>query len=81
MIYSADELIQKRKDLWQNKHSIFQDKKLRQAIANEIIKNEQLRSEIQEYPEKLIELLFVVVEKEGNRVLQLQLLHISLHVL
>ena len=66
MIYSADELIQKRKDLWQNKHSIFQDKKLRQAIANEIIKNEQLRSEVQEYPEKLIELLFVVVDKDKN---------------
>ena len=66
MIYSADELIQKRKDLWQNKHSIFQDKKLRQAIANEIIKNEQLRSEVQEYPEKLIELLFFFFYKDKN---------------
>lgn len=66
MKYTADGLIQKRKELWESKHSIFQDKKLRQGIANEIIKNEYLRKEVQDYPEKLIELLFVVVDKEKN---------------
>lgn len=66
MRYSADELIQKRKELWNTKHSIMQDKKLRQGIANEIVKNEQLRIEIQEFPEKLVELLFIVVDKEKN---------------
>lgn len=63
---SADELIQKRKELWNTKHSIMQDKKLRQGIANEIVKNEQLRMEVQEFPEKLVELLFIVVDKEKN---------------
>jgi len=66
MKYSADELIFKRKEHWNEKHSIMQDKKLRQAIANEIIQNETLRNEIQEYPEKLIELLFIVVDKDKN---------------
>lgn len=68
MKYSADELILKRKELWFNKYSIMQDKKLREAIADELIKNEKLREEIKLYPEKLIELLFVVVDKEKNLV-------------
>lgn len=68
MKYTADELILKRKEKWNEKHSIMQDKKLRQAIANEIIANENLRNEIKEYPEKLIELLFIVVDKDKNLV-------------
>ena len=68
MNYNADYLIQKRKDLWNDTHSIMKDKKLRLAIANELIKNEKLRNEIKSYPEKLIELLFVVVDKEKNLV-------------
>lgn len=68
MNYNADYLIQKRKDLWSDTHSIMKDKKLRLAIANELIKNETLRNEIKTYPEKLIELLFVVVDKEKNLV-------------
>ena len=68
MNYNTDYLIQKRKDLWSDTHSIMKDKKLRLAIANELIKNETLRNEIKTYPEKLIELLFVVVDKEKNLV-------------
>ena len=68
MNYNADYLIQKRKDLWNETHSIMKDKKLRLAIANELIKNEKLRNEIKSYPEKLIELLFIVVDKEKNLV-------------
>lgn len=68
MNYNADYLIQKRKDLWNDTHSIMKDKKLRLAIANELIKNEKLRNEIKSYPEKLIELLFIVVDKEKNLV-------------
>lgn len=68
MNYNADYLIQKRKDLWNDTHSIMKDKKFRLAIANELIKNEKLRNEIKSYPEKLIELLFVVVDKEKNLV-------------
>lgn len=63
MTYTADYLIQKRKDKWQELHSIEHDKKLRQAIANEMLTNKELLAEIKRYPEKLIELVFIVVDK------------------
>ena len=59
MSYTADYLIQKRKDKWNELHSIEQDKKLRAAIANEMLNDMELLAEIRQYPEKLIELVFV----------------------
>lgn len=66
MKYTADYLITKRKEQWEQYHNIERDKELREAIAEEIINNEELRKEITEYPEKLIELVFVVVDKNQN---------------
>lgn len=63
MIYTADYLIQKRREKWEESHSIEYDKELRQAIANELISNETLLNEVKKYPEKLIELMFIVVDK------------------
>ena len=63
MRYSADYLIQKRKDKWNELHSIEYDKKLRAAIADEMLTNEELLAEVKERPEKLIELVFIVVDK------------------
>ena len=63
MTYTADYLIEKRKEIWQQKHSIDHDKKLRQAIAGELLTNRQLLEEVKQYPEKLIELVFIVVDK------------------
>ena len=63
MRYTADYLIQKRKEKWEETHSIELDKKLRQAIANEMLNDQELRQEITEHPEKLIELVFIVVDK------------------
>ena len=63
MKYTADYLIQKRKEKWEETHSIEHDKKLRQAIANEMLSDKDLRNEITEHPEKLIELVFIVVDK------------------
>lgn len=62
-MYTADYLIQKRKDKWEELHSIDYDKKLRQAIANELLQNPQLLAEVRRYPEKLVELVFIVVDK------------------
>lgn len=62
-MYTADYLIQKRKDKWNELHSIDYDKKLRQAIADEITTNKALLQEVTERPEKLIELCFIVVDK------------------
>lgn len=66
MAYTADYLIQKRKDKWEELHSIDYDKKLRQAIANEMLSNADLLEEVKRYPEKLIELVFIVVDKNQN---------------
>ena len=63
MAYTADFLIQKRKDKWNELQSIEHDKKLRQAIANELMINADLLQEVKRYPEKLIELVFIVVDK------------------
>lgn len=63
MTYTADYLIQKRKDKWNETHSIDYDKQLRQAIANEMLTNKALLEEVKRYPEKLIELVFIVVDK------------------
>ena len=63
MKYTADYLIQKRKDKWEELQSIDYDKQLRNAIANEMITNADLLAEVRKNPEKLIELVFVVVDK------------------
>lgn len=63
MSYTADYLIQKRKDKWEELHSIEHDKKLRQAIADELLTDKELLVEVKKNPEKLIELVFVVVDK------------------
>lgn len=64
MKYTADYLIQKRIKKWNETHSIEYDKQLRTAIANEIINNKDLLNEVKRYPEKLIELVFIVVDKD-----------------
>ncbi len=63
MKYTADGLIQKRKDKWNEFHSIDYDKRLREAIAAELIEDANLLAEVKRHPEKLIELVFVVVDK------------------
>ena len=63
MTYTADYLVEKRKAKWDELHNIDYDKKLRQAIANELLTNRELLDEIKRYPEKLIELVFIVVDK------------------
>ena len=62
-MYTADYLIEKRKEKWNELHSIEHDKKLRQAISDELLQNPQLLAEVRRYPEKLVELVFIVVDK------------------
>lgn len=63
MKYTADVLIQKRKDKWNELKSIDFDKNLREAIVNEMISDADLLAEVRRNPEKLIEMVFVVVDK------------------
>lgn len=64
MKVTADFLIDRRKRQWENHNNINKDEEFVIACAIEIVNNEELRKEIVEYPEKLIELIFVVVDKE-----------------
>ena len=63
MKYTADYLIERRKAKWDELQSIDYDKKFRQAVANEMLTNGELLAEIKRNPEKLIELVFIVVDK------------------
>lgn len=62
-MYTADFLIQKRKEKWEELHSIEFDKKFRDAVARELLENGRVLEEVKRYPEKLIELVFIVVDK------------------
>jgi len=64
MTYTADYLIERRKAKWAELQDIEYDKKLRNAIADELLDNSKLQEEVKLYPEKLIELVFVVVDKK-----------------
>ncbi len=63
MRYTADYLIEKRKEKWQELNSIDYDKQFRNAVADEMMSNGDLLQEIKTFPEKLIELVFIVVDK------------------
>lgn len=63
MNYSADYLINRRKEKWQEDKNIERDKQFREVVAEELIKNDKLLKEVIYNPEKLIELLFIVVDK------------------
>lgn len=63
MTYTADYLIEKRKEKWTEQQDIEYDKEFRCAVVNELITNAELLAEVKANPEKLIELVFIVVDK------------------
>lgn len=66
MDYSIDDFINKRKELWERFKDIGKDNSFRNAVADELVKpeNSYLREELSKNPEKLIELFFVIVDKD-----------------
>ena len=64
MKYTADFLIEKRKAKWKELHDIDYDKKLRQAIADELVTDTDLLEEVKKSAEKLIQPVFIVVDKK-----------------
>lgn len=64
MSWSADFLIEKRKEKWEKTNSIDEDKRFRNAVARAITEDLTLLREVRRYPEKLVELVFVVVDKK-----------------
>lgn len=70
MMLTSKDIIERRKELWQEHKDIEQDKAYRNAIGLYIMQEEAetLRAEIAETPEILIEMFFVVVDKEQKTV-------------
>ena len=68
MIITADYIIQRRKTQWENDHDFNRDNELRNSIANELLQNVDLLNEVKQYPEKLIEMCFNVVDKSKRTV-------------
>lgn len=66
----AKRIIDKRIELWNKDKDIEKDKDYREAVADYLVSDEgkDLRQEIQEYPELIIEMLYVIVDKEQNTV-------------
>lgn len=60
------DIINKRRELWEIHHNIEKDFEFREAVADRLISESglNLRQEIQEHPEYLIEIFFVIVSKE-----------------
>ena len=63
MKYTADYLIAKRKEKWNELQSIDFDKRFREGVADKMLTDADLLAEIRRNPEKLIELVFIVVDK------------------
>lgn len=60
---TAEFLIERRKQQWEVHQDIKKDERFVLGVAHEIIHNEDLKEEIIDNPEKLIELCFTVVDK------------------
>lgn len=61
---NCQRIIDRRKELWQQSGDIEQDRQFREAAAQYIIDHEHIRQEILETPELLIEMCFVIVDKD-----------------
>lgn len=64
MSMTCKEIIDRRRELWDQDHDIEQDKEFREATAAYLIEHPETRAEVRNHPEYLIEMLFVIVDKE-----------------
>lgn len=70
MILTAQQIIDKRKQLWTKHKDIEKDREYREAIANYMLtdKGKALRADIKKYPEYMVEMFFVIVSKDQTTV-------------
>jgi hypothetical protein len=65
--YTVDQMIARRKQIWEQHKDIEKDRVFRETVTKEVLTNKDtLFKDIQDNPEKLIELVFVIVDKEKN---------------
>jgi hypothetical protein len=71
-MYSCENVIQKRKELWNEYKSIEKDRGYTRALAKSIValdkQGEKLREQIQHDKTLMIEMIFTIDDKEGNTV-------------
>lgn len=63
---TVKEIIEKRKELWEQYHDITKDRQYINSVAEYLLENKELRNEIENHPEYLIEMVFLIVDKEKN---------------
>lgn len=63
-LLTCKQIIERRRELWEDSHDIQQDIEFRDAVADYILQHEHIRKEIVDYPELLIEMCFIIVDKE-----------------
>jgi hypothetical protein len=61
-------IIKRRKELWEEYRDIEHDREYVQSVAKYILEHEHIRTEIQENPDYLIEMCFVVVDKDKETI-------------
>ena len=62
------EVIAKRKESWEKRHDLQYDSQLSESAVTYVLKDEKLRREIIAKPYLLIEIVFVIVNKEKDTV-------------
>jgi hypothetical protein len=65
---TADRIIEKRKAMWELDRSYQTDNDYINSVAKYILESEELRQEIKNNPEKLIEMCFYIVDKDKHLV-------------
>lgn len=70
MSYTAQEIIDRRRELWEENQNIELDQQYTAAIADYMTSSagSELREEIYQHPELLIEMVFVIVDKQQRTV-------------
>ena len=68
MVITAKQIIKKRKELWEQYKDINRDYEFTLAVSEELLTNRPLLTEIMNNPELLIEMIFIIVDKDKNTV-------------
>ncbi len=68
MVITANIIIEKRKELWEQYHNPNKDFEYIVAVANELMNNSELLKEVIDNPELLIEMTFTIVDKTKSTV-------------
>lgn len=68
MVITAKQVIEKRKELWEQYHDQNKDFEYVLAVSKELTENRQLLNEVINNPELLIEMTFTIVDKEKSTV-------------